>query len=123
MSNILIYFSSFEFYIFVFFLIIVGAITQSAIGIGFGLPACFLVLYEPSMVPSCIVLMGTFLAFSNAFLSLNDVIKKDLIYSFSGRIVGSLLSIPLLYLTLGTKNYLIFFGVLLLVAVFLSVKK
>ena len=97
--------------------------TQSAIGIGFGLPACFLVLYEPSMVPSCIVLMGTFLAFSNAFLSLNDVIKKDLIYSFSGRIVGSLLSIPLLYLTLGTKNYLIFFGVLLLVAVFLSVKK
>tara|TARA_B100000073_G_C23402938_1_gene440022 strand:+ start:220 stop:591 length:372 start_codon:yes stop_codon:yes gene_type:complete len=122
-SNILIYFSSFEFYIFVFFLIIVGAITQSAIGIGFGLPACFLVLYEPSMVPSCIVLMGTFLAFSNAFLSLNDVIKKDLIYSFSGRIVGSLLSIPLLYLTLGTKNYLIFFGVLLLVAVFLSVKK
>ena len=115
MSNILIYFSSFEFYIFVFFLIIVGAITQSAIGIGFGLPACFLVLYEPSMVPSCIVLMGTFLAFSNAFLSLNDVIKKDLIYSFSGRIVGSLLSIPLLYLTLGTKNYLIFFGVLLLV--------
>ena len=95
MSNILIYFSSFEFYIFVFFLIIVGAITQSAIGI----------------------------AFSNAFLSLNDVIKKDLIYSFSGRIVGSLLSIPLLYLTLGTKNYLIFFGVLLLVAVFLSVKK
>ena len=123
MSNILIYFSSFEFYFFVFFLIIIGAITQSAIGIGFGLPACFLVLYEPSMVPSCIVLMGTFLAFSNAFLSFNDVIKKDLIYSFSGRIVGSLLSIPLLYLTLGTKNYLIFFGLLLLLAVFLSAKK
>ncbi len=67
--------------------------------------------------------MGTFLAFSNAFLSFNDVIKKDLIYSFSGRIVGSLLSIPLLYLTLGTKNYLIFFGLLLLLAVFLSAKK
>ena len=113
MFNILNYFSSFEFYFFVFFLILVGAITQSAIGIGFGVPACFLVLAEPSMVPSCIVLMGTFLAFSNAFLSIKDVIKEDLIYSLSGRIFGALISIPMLTLTIGTKNYLIIFGILL----------
>jgi len=121
--NILSYFSSLEFYYFAFILIIIGAITQSAIGIGFGVPACFLVLFEPSMVPSCIVLMGTFLAFSNALLSLKDVIKMDLAYSFSGRVIGSLISIPLISLTIGTKSYLIIFGVLLLITVFLSAKK
>ena len=123
MLNILSYFPSIEFYSFALILIIIGAITQSAIGIGFGLPACFLVLFEPSMVPSCIVLMGTFLAFSNAFLSLKDVVKMDLAYSLSGRVVGSLISIPIISLTIGTKSYLIFFGVLLLITVFLSAKK
>ena len=112
-----------EFYYLVMFLIIVGAITQSAIGIGFGIPACFLVLLEPTMVPSCIVLMGTFLAFSNAFLSLKDIITEDLAYSFSGRVVGTLISIPLITLTIGTKSFLIIFGVLLLITVFLSAKK
>ena len=122
MLNILSYFSSIEFYYFAFTLIIIGAITQSAIGIGFGVPACFLVLFEPSMVPSCIVLMGTVLAFSNAFLSLKDVIKMDLVYSFSGRVIGSLISIPLISLTIGTKSYLIIFVVFLLITVFLSAK-
>ena len=92
MLNILSYFSSIEFYSFVLILILIGAITQSAIGIGFGLPACFLVLFEPSMVPGCIVLMGTFLAFSNALLSLKDVIKMYLDYSFSGIVIGTLIS-------------------------------
>ena len=123
MLNILSYFSSIEFYSFVLILILIVAITQSAIGIGFGVAACFLVLFEPSMVPSCIVLMGTVLAFSNAFLSLKDVIKMDLVYSFSGRVIGSLISIPLISLTIGTKSYLIIFGVLLLITVFLSAKK
>ena len=112
-----------EFYYFVMFLIIVGAITQSAIGIGFGIPACFLVILEPTMVPSCIVLMGTFLAFSNAFLSLKDIITEDLAYSFSGRVIGTLISIPLITLTIGTKSFLIIFGILLLITVFLSAKK
>jgi uncharacterized membrane protein YfcA len=105
------------------FLIVIGAITQSAVGIGFGIPACFLIILEPTMVPSCIVLMGTFLAFSNAFLSFKDIIKDDLIYSFSGRVVGTFISVPLISLTIGTKSYLIIFGLLLLITVFLSAKK
>ena len=105
MLDILSYFFSIEFYYFALILIIIGAITQSAIGIGFGIPACFLVLFEPSMVPGCIVLMGTFLAFSNAFLSYKDILKKDLIYSFSGRVVGTLISVPLISLTIGTKSF------------------
>ena len=122
MIDILSYYSSLEFYYFAIFIIIIGAITQSAIGIGFGIPACFLVLFEPSMVPGCIVLMGTFLAFSNAFLSYKDIITNDLIYSFSGRICGTIISVPLIALTMGTKRYLIIFGVLLLITVFLSAK-
>ena len=75
MLNILGYFSSLDFYLIILFLIILGAITQSAIGIGFGIPAGILVLLEPSMVPSCIILMGSFLALSNAMLSYKDIIK------------------------------------------------
>ena len=100
MLDILSYFSSIEFYYFALILIIIGAITQSAIGIGFGIPACFLVLF-----------------------SYRDILKKDLIYSFSGRIVGTLISVPLISLTIGTKSFLIIFGVLLLITVFLSAKK
>ena len=123
MFNILGYFSSLDFYIIVLFLIILGAITQSAIGIGFGIPAGILVLLEPSMVPSCIILMGSFLALSNAMLSYKDIIKVDLIYSYTGRIIGSILAMPLIFFTLGTDYYLIIFGVLLLIATYLSAKK
>ena len=122
MFDILNYFSSIEFFFIIFTLIIFGAITQSAIGIGFGIPACFLVLLEPSMVPSCIVLMGSFLAFSNAMLSFKDIIKVDLIYAYSGRVVGSLLAMPLIFFTLGTNKYLIVFGILLLIATYMSAK-
>lgn len=123
MLNILGYFSSLDFYLIILFLIILGAITQSAIGIGFGIPAGILVLLEPSMVPSCIILMGSFLALSNAMLSYKDIIKVDLIYSFTGRVIGSILAMPLIFLTLGTDYYLIVFGVLLLIATYLSAKK
>jgi len=121
--NILGYFSSLDFYLIVLFLIILGAITQSAIGIGFGIPAGILVLLEPSMVPSCIILMGSFLALSNAMLSYKDIIKVDLIYSYTGRVIGSILAMPLIFLTLGTDYYLIIFGILLLIATYLSAKK
>ena len=123
MFNILGYFSSLDFYLIVLFLIILGAITQSAIGIGFGIPAGILVLLEPSMVPSCIILMGSFLALSNAMLSYKDIIKVDLIYSYTGRVIGSILAMPLIFLTLGTDYYLIIFGILLLIATYLSAKK
>ena len=123
MFNILVYFSSLDFYLIVLFLIIIGAITQSAIGIGFGIPAGILVMLEPSMVPSCIILMGSFLALSNAMLSYKDIIKVDLIYSYTGRVIGSILAMPLIFLTLGTDYYLIVFGVLLLIATYLSAKK
>ena len=123
MFNILGYFSSLDFYLIILFLIILGAITQSAIGIGFGIPAGILVLLEPSMVPSCIILMGSFLALSNAMLSYKDIIKVDLIYSYSGRVIGSILAMPLIFLTLGTDYYLIIFGFLLLIATYLSAKK
>ena len=67
--------------------------------------------------------MGTFLAFSNALLSLKDIIKVDLIYAYFGRLIGSFMAMPLIFLTLGTNNYLIIFGILLLVATYMSIKK
>jgi len=75
------------------------------------------------MVPSCIVLMGSFLALSNGILSFKDVIKIDLIYSYSGRVVGSLIAMPLIFLTIGTRYYLFIFGILLLTVTYISAKK
>jgi len=66
---------------------------------------------------------GNILSIGNAFLSLKDIITEDLAYSFSGRVVGTLISIPLITLTIGTKSFLIIFGLLLLITVFLSAKR
>jgi|TARA_B100000315_G_C14481037_1_gene542907 uncharacterized membrane protein YfcA len=123
MDIILNYFSSFEIFLFSLLVVFIGAIAQSALGIGFGIPGCLLILVDPLMVPPAIVLMGTFLAFSNAFLSFRDILVKDLFFSLSGRVVGTLISIPLISLTYGTNNFLIIFGLLLLIAIPLTAKK
>lgn len=123
MDLILNYFSSIEIYYFIVIAIIIGAITQSAVGIGFGISGSLIILVEPTMIPQCIVLMGTVLAFSNAFLSFNDILKKDLFFAFSGRIIGTFISIPLIIYTIGTNNFLIIFGLLLLITVGISAKK
>tara|TARA_B100000929_G_C15396839_1_gene383156 strand:- start:77 stop:823 length:747 start_codon:yes stop_codon:yes gene_type:complete len=120
---ILNYFSSFEIYIIILFVIFVGATAQSSIGIGFGIPGCIIILTDPSMIPISIVLMGTFLAFSNAFLNLKDIFVKDLLYALSGRVIGTLLSVPLITLTIGTNSFLIIFAILLLITIPLSALK
>ncbi len=123
MDIILNYFSSFEIYLVLLFCVFIGAISQSAVGIGFGIPGCILIMVDPSMIPTSIVLMGTFLAFSNAILSYSDILVKDLIYALSGRVIGTLISVPLISLTIGTNNFLIIFGLLLLITIPLTAKK
>ncbi len=123
MEIILNYFSSYEIYLIILFAIFVGATAQSSVGIGFGIPGCIIILTDPSMIPISIVLMGTFLAFSNALLNLKDILLKDLIYSLSGRVIGTFLSVPLIALTIGTNNFLIIFGIVLLITIPLSALK
>ena len=103
MEIILNYFSTIEIYLILFFAVFIGATIQSSMGIGFGITGCIIILTDPSMVPMAILLMGTFLAFSNGLLGLKDILIKDLLYAFSGRIVGTLLSVPLISLTIGNK--------------------
>ena len=100
--------------------VFIGAITQSAIGIGFGIPGCVILLFDASLIPTSIVLMGTFVAFSNAFLSFKQIIKKDLVYSLTGRIVGTLIAAPIIMITVGTKYFMFVFGFMLLFIVPLS---
>ena len=120
MEIILNYFSSFEIYLIILLAVFIGASAQSSVGIGFGIPGCILILTDPTMVPISIVLMGTFLAFSNAFLNLKDILLKDLFYALSGRFIGTLISIPLIASTIGTNSFLIIFGVLLLITIPIS---
>ncbi len=120
MDFILQYFASSEIYVFLLLSVFIGAITQSAVGIGFGIPGCVILLFDPSLIPTSIVLMGTFVAFSNAFLSFNQIIKKDLIYSLIGRVIGTLIAVPLIMITIGTKYFMFIFGFMLLVIIPLS---
>ena len=87
MEIIISYFSTIEIYLIILFAVFIGATIQSSMGIGFGITGCIIILTDPSMIPMAIVLMGTFLAFSNGLLSLKDILIKDLLYAFSGRIV------------------------------------
>ena len=120
MDFILQYFASSEVYGILLLSVFIGAITQSAIGIGFGIPGCVILLFDASLIPTSIVLMGTFVAFSNAFLSFKQIIKKDLIYSLTGRIVGTLIAAPIIMITVGTKYFMFVFGFMLLFIVPLS---
>jgi len=117
---ILQYFASSEVYGILLLSVFIGAITQSAIGIGFGIPGCVILLFDASLIPTSIVLMGTFVAFSNAFLSFKQIIKKDLIYSLTGRVVGTLIAAPIIMITVGTKYFMFIFGFMLLFIVPLS---
>jgi|TARA_B100001971_G_scaffold200366_1_gene211927 hypothetical protein len=117
---ILQYFASSEVYGILLLSVFIGAITQSAIGIGFGIPGCVILLFDASLIPTSIVLMGTFVAFSNAFLSFKQIIKKDLIYSLTGRVVGTLIAAPIIMITVGTKYFMFVFGFMLLFIVPLS---
>lgn len=120
MDFILQYFASSEVYAILLLSVFIGAITQSAIGIGFGIPGCVILLFDASLIPTSIVLMGTFVAFSNAFLSFKQIIKKDLIYSLTGRVVGTLIAAPIIMITVGTKYFMFVFGFMLLFIVPLS---
>lgn len=120
MDFILQYFASSEVYGILLLSVFIGAITQSAIGIGFGIPGCVILLFDASLIPTSIVLMGTFVAFSNAFLSFKQIIKKDLIYSLTGRVVGTLIAAPIIMITVGTKYFMFIFGFMLLFIVPLS---
>ena len=123
MEIILNYFSTIEIYLILLFAVFIGATIQSSVGIGFGITGCIIILTDSSMIPMAILLMGTFLAFSNGILGLKDILIKDLFYAFSGRIAGTLLSVPLISLTIGTNSFLIIFGLLLLITIPLSALK
>ncbi|NQW08063.1 MAG: sulfite exporter TauE/SafE family protein [Candidatus Pelagibacter sp.] len=123
MENIFEIFSSETFYLLCFFTIFLGAIIQSSVGFGFGISAAILILFDPRLVPGTILVMGTFLATTNAIISFKNIYTKDLIVSLSGRILGSLISLPLLLLTFGKESFLIVFAIILIIAVYFSAKK
>ena len=123
MENIFELFSSETFYLLCFFTIFLGAIIQSSVGFGFGISAAILILFDPRLVPGTILVMGTFLATTNAIISFKNIYTKDLIVSLSGRILGSLISLPLLLLTFGKESFLIIFAIILIIAVYFSAKK
>jgi uncharacterized protein len=123
LENIFELFSSGQFYLLCFLTIFFGAIIQSSVGFGFGISAAILILFDPRLVPGTILVMGTFLASTNAIISFKHIYTKDLIISLFGRILGSLISIPILLLTFGKESFLVIFAIILLIAVYFSVKK
>jgi len=123
LENIFELFSSEIFYLFCFATIYFGAIIQSSVGFGFGISAAVLILFDPRLVPGTILVMGTFLASTNAIINFKKIYTKDLIISLCGRVLGALISLPLLLFTFGKESFLIIFAIILLIAVYFSAKK
>jgi uncharacterized membrane protein YfcA len=102
-------------------LVVSGAFLQSLIGIGFGLlVAPFLVLYDPGFVPVPMLLVGTFLPVLILRRDRNAIDFTGVKSAIAGRIIGSILAVWLI--TGITQNtFILVFGGLVIVAVFLSI--
>ena len=102
-------------------LVVIGAFLQSLIGLGFGLlVAPFLVLYDPRFVPVPMLLVGTILPVLILWRDRNAIDFTGVKSAIVGRIIGSILAVWFIT-SISQNTFLLVFGGLVIVAVFLSV--
>lgn len=103
-----------------FLVIVVAAVAQSALGVGFGVVAApVLAVIDPGLVPGTVMILGAFTAFVVAlrepagwrFASLGPALVGRVLFSLLGALVASLLS---------PRLFLLVFAALILGAVALS---
>ena len=104
--------------------VFIAAWVQGALGMGFGqIAAAGLIWTIPAYLPSAIILMALIVAIIALRQEWQSTDRFALGWSFSGRIIGTLLAIPLLLMMSDAGSFELFFGVLLLIGVILSVVK
>jgi uncharacterized membrane protein YfcA len=103
-----------------FGVIILGAIAQAALGVGFGVVAApVLAVVDPALVPGTVMVLGTLTAFIVALRDRAGFRFANLGYALAGRIVFSLLG-GLTASLLSPRLFLLVFAALILAAVALS---
>ncbi len=99
-----------------------AAMLQASIGMGFGmLAAPLLALVAPSLVPGTMVVLGALTAFISAGRELPGIVWPEVSVGIVGRIAGSAAAVVLLSAIADLNAFLLVFGVLVAVAVLLSV--
>lgn len=104
------------------FAIFAAAVIQSGVGMGFGLVAApALLLIDPALVPSAIIIMGTPVG---AWVTIRDreqIVLRELGIASLGRILGALIASQTMILLLSPQGFKVLFSVVLLIVVGLSV--
>lgn len=103
-------------------IVFTGAVVQGAIGMGFGqICAAGLVWIHPILVPTTVILMATVVATIGAMHERESIKVGQLGVALSGRVVGTLATIPLLVLIGGSsQGFDLLFAILILVSVAIS---
>lgn len=101
--------------------VIVGAILQSAIGMGFGLTAApILALVDTALVPGPILVLGVVTASLAVIVDDGRVRWREVGLCTAGRLAGSVVAVALLMLITGRSSFNIVFGTTIVAAVLLS---
>lgn len=101
--------------------ILVGAILQVSVGMGFGmLTAPLIALINPELVPASILITGMFVAVCSAWRERWNINIEELKLGVAGRVLGSLTALVFLYFIVDKDSFLILFGALVLFAVILT---
>ena len=102
--------------------VIIGAMIQTSMGMGFGLTVGpLLALLDPSFVPGATLVLGMFTAFLAALPERKSIRWNEVGYALVGRISGVLIAIIFLSAIRGQDTFLLAFGVMILLALLLSV--
>ena len=101
--------------------VIVGAVLQSAIGMGFGLTAApILALVDTALVPGPILVLGVVTATLAVVVDDGRVRWREVGLCTAGRLAGSVIAVGLLALIAGRSSFNIVFGTTIVAAVLLS---
>ena len=103
----------------------VAAILQGAVGLGFGqVAAAGLIWTAPDMLPATVILMALVVGSISAAREISQVEPRVLSVAMIGRIIGTVIAIPLLVLVSEYRQgFFLMFGLLLLLSVALSLVK
>lgn len=106
----------------IFLIVVVAAIVQAGLGMGFGQTAApLLALIDPQLVPASVLFLGMLTSFSGALREREAVRWNEVGIGVIGRIIGVAIGSAVLASLTDKRLFMLFFGLLIASAVILSV--
>lgn len=105
-----------------FVVVMIGAIVQFGLGMGFGVVASpIMALIEPKLVPIPALYIGLFTSFGAAYSARSTISWPEVRLFALGRLIGSAAASLVLISLTNEKHFLLFFGCTILIALGLNV--